>query len=202
MPSFPRLRVWCWLLWMGLILFPAVAPVQGEELDAFDLQVKAWAGDCKNAVTDVFDRFLQSGELTEAQLFDTFYIPIPNTSPQKFHTQYDRSLDEALRKILDGFLTRSDRLVFVVAVDVNGYLPTHNSRYDQPLTGDAEKDILNSRSKRIFNDRTGLAAARSIRPFLLQRYFRDTGEEMFDLSVPLFIRDRHWGAIRFGYRHP
>jgi methyl-accepting chemotaxis protein len=60
---------------------------------------------------------------------------------------------------------------------------------------------VNNRTKRIFNDRTGLAAAQNTAPFLIQKYQRDTGETMADLSVPIFIDGRHWGAVRIGYRH-
>ena len=47
---------------------------------------------------------------------------------------------------------------------------------------------------------TGLAAARNTEPYLLQKYARDTGEKMADLSVPIFIRNQHWGAVRIGYK--
>ena len=195
-------RILCLFILMGG-LFPDWSNGQSiVTLDEFDNQVKTWAGECKHSVIAVFDDLLQSGTLTEAQLFDTFYIPIPNSDPPKFHTQYDRVLDKVLQKILDGYLAKNDRLEYVVAVDMNGYVPTHNSRHFQTSSKEPEKDLMFSRSKRMFNDRTGLAAARSIQPFLLQRYFRDTGEVMYDLSLPVFIRDRHWGAVRFGYRHP
>jgi methyl-accepting chemotaxis protein len=69
-----------------------------------------------------------------------------------------------------------------------------------PLTGNLASDLVNNRTKRIFNDRTGLAAASSRSPFLVQRYQRDTGELMADLSVPVFVRGAHWGAVRIGYR--
>jgi methyl-accepting chemotaxis protein len=87
-----------------------------------------------------------------------------------------------------------------VTVDRNGYLPTHNQRYSQPLTGNLANDLVNNRTKRIFNDRTGLAAAQSTAPFLVQNYQRDTGETMADLSVPVFVQGKHWGAVRIGYR--
>ena len=196
-------RLMCLFILMGGLLFPEFSKAENVvALDEFDNQVKSWAGECKHAVVAVFDDLLQSGTLTEAQLFDTFYIPIPDSDPQKFHTQYDRVLDKVIQKILDSYLAKHDRLEYVVAVDVNGYVPTHNSRYFQASSEEPEKDLMISRSKRMFNDRTGLAAARSTQPFLLQRYFRDTGEVMYDMSLPFFIRDRHWGAIRFGYRHP
>jgi hypothetical protein len=86
------------------------------------------------------------------------------------------------------------------ATDLNGYLPTHNQRYSLPLTGNLAFDLVNNRTKRIFGDRTGIAAARNEAPYLLQRYRRDTGELMADLSVPVRVRGKHWGCVRIGYR--
>ena len=37
---------------------------------------------------------LEKGQLTEEQLFDNNYQPIPNTSPQKYHTAYDAYTDD------------------------------------------------------------------------------------------------------------
>jgi methyl-accepting chemotaxis protein len=91
-------------------------------------------------------------------------------------------------------------MVYAVMVDKFGYLPSHNVRYSQPLTGNLAIDLVNNRTKRIFNDRTGLAAARNKAPFLIQRYQRDTGEVMADLSVPVMVKGQHWGAVRLGYR--
>ena len=125
---------------------------------------------------------------------------IANTNPQKFNTQYDKLTDERLRIILDKCLAVDKRILFVVAVDRNGYLPTHNSKYSKPLTDDSDYNMKNNRTKRLFNDRTGLAAARNKEPYLLQNYQRDTGETIFDLSAPIFLKDKHWGAVRFGFK--
>jgi len=188
------------LLWFAL-LFLAVSPtVRAEELRDFDLKARGLAVQCADEVVAQFDLLLTSGKLTMAQLFDTFYIPIPDTEPQKYHTRYDQLVDPILRPVLDKTLAQSERFVFVVAVDVNGYLPTHNARYSRPLTGDPDADTKGNRTKRMFNDRTGLAAARNTAPYLLQRYSRDTGETMSDLSVPIVVQGRHWGALRIGYK--
>lgn len=87
---------------------------------------------------------------------------------------------------------------FAIAVDENGYAPTHNRKFAQPPTGDAAKDLLASRDKRIFDDDTAINTARSEQPMLLQTYLRDTGELLNDLSMPIFVRGRHWGAVRLG----
>jgi methyl-accepting chemotaxis protein len=50
----------------------------------------------------------------------------------------------------------------------------------------------------------GLAAARSREPFLLQTYRRDIGNNQFaimkNLSAPISVKGRHWGAVRIIYR--
>ena len=91
----------------------------------------------------MMERILQeavnSGKFRMEQLFDEHYVPIPGTDPQKYHTQYDSYLDTAIQQLEDEFL-KDEQVVFAVLVDRNGYLPTHNSKYSQPLTGDKEKD--------------------------------------------------------------
>ncbi len=191
-------------LFLITLLWPSssmAAQAQQQELTGFDLQVKEWADSCRDDVVKELNNLLAANRLSLSQLFDTFYVPIPNTYPQKFHTQYDSLTDQNLRIILDKYASMDKRLLFVVAVDVNGYLPTHNSRYSKPLTKDRDYNLLNNRTKRMFDDKTGLAAARNIQPYLLQKYSRDTGEELYDLSVPIFISGKHWGAIRIGYSH-
>jgi hypothetical protein len=186
-------------LCLALILW--VPSLQAQEtLSGFDLQVKALAENCRNDVQKEIEKLISSNRLTMAQVFDTFYIPIPKTYPQKFKTQYDKWTDEVLRIILDNYLEKDKRILFVVAVDRNGYLPTHNTRYSRPLTDDADYNTKNNRTKRLFNDRTGLAAARNTNPYLLQKYSRDTGEQLADLSVPIRIQGKHWGALRIGYK--
>ncbi len=176
--------------------------LHAEELieESFENRVLLLAKQCHGEVVQEFENILESNELTFNQLFDTFYIPIPDTNPQKYSTQYDKITDKRLRIILDKFLEKDERLLFVIAVDRNGYLPTHNSKYSKPLTDDQDYNTKNNRTKRLFNDRTGLAAARNTTEYLLQKYERDTGESFYDLSVPIYLREKHWGAIRIGFR--
>lgn len=142
---------------------------------------------------------LASKKFTMTELFDEAYLPIPGTDPQKYHTPYDRYLDETIQTIEDDYLQKDGQVVFAVLVDRNGYLPTHNRKYTQPLCGDKEKDRLGNRTKRLFNDEVGLAAARNQQEILVQVYLRDTGEKMWDISAPVYLNGIHWGAFRIGY---
>jgi len=150
-------------------------------------------------MTGLLSRAMEAGQLTREELFDKNYLPIPGTSPQKYHTAYDGYTDTHLQAHLDGYLAADDQVVFAVVVDTNGYLPTHNTRYSQPLTGDPERDRFGNRTKRMFDDPVGLAAARNLDEVLVQVYVRDTGEKMWDLSAPIYLAGEHWGAFRVGY---
>jgi methyl-accepting chemotaxis protein len=178
-------------------------PAQLDLLNAQEKEMLVVAQDFARRVAETMEGWLAAKEVTEERLFSFLYYPYPadkKVDPPKFTTDWDRLSDRDVQGIEEAVMTRSQALVFAVLVDRYGYLPTHNLRYSQPLTGNLASDLVNNRTKRIFNDRTGLAAAKSTAPFLLQRYLRDTGETMIDLSVPVFVRGVHWGAVRLGFR--
>ena len=95
-------------------------------------------------------------------------------------------------------MLKNPSIVFAVTVDNNGYLPTHNTKYTQPITGEKDKDKVGNRTKRIFNDPTGLAAAKNTQPGFVQVYKRDTGETMWDVSSPIIVKGKQWGNFRIG----
>jgi len=185
-----------------VVLFIFAAPVgAAETLTPFDKQVKKWAMACRDEVAAQFNLLLTSGKLSSPQLFDTFYIPIPDTSPQKYRTQYDLLSDGVVQPIIDKYQAYDKRVLAVYIVDRNGYVPTHNSNFSKPLTGYSYVDIKINRTKRMFNGRTGLAAARNEKPYLMQPYQTDAGSStLTDMSVPITIQGRHWGAVRVVYK--
>lgn len=148
----------------------------------------------------LFEQAIAKGTLTQEQIFSQAYKPIPNTNPQKFHTPYDNFTDQYFPDIQEPILNRHSNVMYAGGVDLNGYYPTHNKKFSQPLTGNYEKDLLQNRTKRIFSDRTGSRAGSNSKPMLLQTYKRDTGEVMHDLSVPIMVNGRHWGGFRIGFK--
>lgn len=151
-----------------------------------------------------FEEALAAGQLTEAQLFSAQYQPIPGTNPQQFTTPFVAFTDRVLPPIQEPLLGFSSKVVFCAAVDRNAFLPTHNLKFSRPQGADPVWNAANCRNRRIFNDRTGLAAARNTRKFLLQTYRRDMGGGRYvlmkDLSAPIIVGGRHWGGLRLGYQ--
>lgn len=142
---------------------------------------------------------LQARRLGLEQLFSRDYVPIPGTEPQKHRSAFDAVCDEVLPTVQEPLLAAEPWLVYAICANRDGYVPTHNQRFCQPLTGDPKHDLVHNRTKRIFGDRVGRTVGAHSDPWRLQVYRRDTGQIMFDLSVPIRVEGRHWGGFRIGY---
>lgn len=175
----------------------AASGVRTPQSEMIEIAMEAAA-----TVSALFEQALASGEIGLAELFDETYRPIAGSDPQQHMTRFVALTDRVLPPLQEKLLAGNKRIVFCAAVDRNGFLPTHNRKYSQPQGPDPVWNNANCRNRRIFNDRTGLAAARNQKPFLLQTYRRDMGGGNFlvmeDLSAPIFVRGRHWGGFRFG----
>lgn len=157
----------------------------------------------RNAAQAIGERFtadIAKGTLREQELFDRKLTPIAGTHPQKYSSSFDRYTDTVLPEYQEPVLQHPG-VVFAISITPEGYIPTHNTPYSQPLTGNAEQDYLNNRTKRLFNDKVGSRCGSHEKPMLLQTYIRETGEHMHDLSVPIYVNGKHWGGFRIGY-HP
>jgi methyl-accepting chemotaxis protein len=155
-------------------------------------------------IGQAFEAALAAGRIAEADLFDAQYQPIARTHPPQHLARHTGLSDELLPAIQEPMLSFSDKVVFCIATDRNGYVATHNRQYCQPQRGDLAWDTAHSRYRRIFNDRTGLASARNERPFLLQTYRRDMGAGQYvllkEVAAPIRVGGRHWGGLRLAYR--
>jgi methyl-accepting chemotaxis protein len=147
---------------------------------------------------DIFQMKIEEICNTGIDVFDRNYRLIAASKPQRFSTVYDSHFDKELRPMYDSALADISGSIYALCVDENGYAPTHNSKFAKPPTGKFEVDLLNTRDKRMFNDKVGITLAKNTSPFLLQTYMRDTGETINDFSMPIIVKGRHWGAIRIG----
>jgi methyl-accepting chemotaxis protein len=156
-------------------------------------------------VSQLLEDALRMRTLSEAALFDERYAPIAGTDPQQFMTGFVELAERLFPQVQEPVLRLSDKVVFCIAVDRNGYIPCHNQAYNQPQRpGDVLWNTAHSRGRRIFNDRTGLASARNKRPFLLQTYRRDMGGGNFivmkEAAAPITVAGRHWGGLRLAFK--
>ena len=175
---------------------------QRHELEQTTLEkARLAAGIGAQQYGDLLESAIDSGALTVNDVFDRNYVLIKGYDwgkNPKYHSRYDSVTDRLVPRLLDRILEDNKDFVFAIGVDDNGYIPTHNSRFTKPITGDSEKDLLGNRTKRIANYGEGLAAAKNLESSLVQIYKRNTGETMWDVSSPIFVKGKHWGALRVG----
>ncbi|MBW7862110.1 MAG: methyl-accepting chemotaxis protein [Rhodocyclaceae bacterium] len=146
----------------------------------------------RDAVQACLERHAAAG----VEVFDRQYRPISGTQPQKFETSYDRAVERDLQEIYQRALEEFPWLAVMIAVDGNGYAPTHVRQYSVHK-GEPEHDFVYSRHKRKFDDPVGLRSARNEAPYLAQTYLQSgTGRILTDISVPIFVRGRQWGNLR------
>src|SRR5262249_51288649 len=156
-------------------------------------------------VSRALEETVSSGRLARDALFDSNYVPVAGSNPVQFRTRFLDALDATLPQIQEPLLASDRRMVFCAAVDRNGYLPVHNRIYSQPQKpGDVAWNTTNCRNRRIFDDRAGFAAARNVRPYLIQSYPRDMGNGniimMREIDAPIHVFGEHWGGFRTAYK--
>ncbi|HEY3730182.1 MAG TPA: methyl-accepting chemotaxis protein [Steroidobacteraceae bacterium] len=160
--------------------------------------------DTAKRITAEFAAGIARGELTVGQLFDENYREIPGTNPKQYLTDYVDFTDRVLPPIQDPLQKIDPRIVFCVAWAKGGFLPTHNPNYRKPQGPDPEWNAANCRNRRLFDDRAVRKVAQNRKSFLLQTYRRNMGGGKFvlmkDLSSPIFVDGRHWGAFRMGFQ--
>ncbi len=155
-------------------------------------------------VADLLEAAVASGAISTQNVFDEAYQPMAKTNPAQHTTRFVALADKLFPAVQERMLAFSPKVVFCIAVDRNGFVPRHNKKYNQPQRGELAWDSANSRCRRIFNDRTGLASARNERPFLLRSYRRDMGGGSFvvmnEAAAPVTVNGKHRGGLRLAFR--
>ncbi|MDY0748368.1 methyl-accepting chemotaxis protein [Paucibacter sp. R3-3] len=173
-------------------------------LDIEDSPYIRGAQEAAAEIAALLEQALATGKIDTARLFDEHYRPVEGTSPAQHLSAFSPLAEQLFPQVQERLLQLSDKVVFCIAVDRNGYVAMHNRKYSQlQRSGDVVWNTANSRWRRIFNDRTGLASARNQRPFLLQTYRRDMGGGRFVLlkeaAAPIVVRGQHWGGLRLAF---
>lgn len=163
------------------------------------------AGQVASQIAVALELAVEQRRISLSDLFDERYRAIEGTQPQQHETRFNALTDDLFPPIQEAALKMLPDVVFCIGADRNGYISTHNKVYcNKQRPGDITWNTANSRWRRVFNDRTGLASARNTHPFLLQTYRRDMGGGNFVLlkeaAAPITVQGRHWGGLRLAYR--
>ncbi|HTH29268.1 MAG TPA: methyl-accepting chemotaxis protein [Sphingobium sp.] len=147
---------------------------------------------------------IRRGELTEADVFDTDYVPIAGTDPVQYRTRFVDFADRHLRPMLDEQTARDATIFGCCLVDRNGFLPTHISLRSQPQRpGELDWNTEHARNRRFFLDNQTRRVMNREGDYFVCTYRQDLGDGHYralrSVLVPMAIGDRRWGVYELGY---
>lgn len=156
-------------------------------------------------ISEAFEAGIRNGDIAEADLFDRNYVSVKGSNPEKFTVAGLEFYKKVLPAIQNRIRDENPTLSMCCAVDSGCYLPVHNKECSQaPRVDDPDWNKIHSRQEMIWGHSVGQQAVEHDAPFLLQAYRRETGNKEFkmmkDVSSPIYVNGKKWGAIRCGYK--
>lgn len=169
-----------------------------------DSAVVELAARVRDEFVAIAERGLAAGTLTVEQLFDTDYVRVPHSNPERFRTTLSDWADANWRPLFDRIVAEHPEVKMSSAGDMNGFLPTHISDCSRAPTGDLEHDTAHCRNGRILLDAIDAAAKRSDAPFFMAVY-RQEGDgtnyvTVRNVYMPVVIGGRRWGDVEVAYQ--
>lgn len=162
------------------------------------------ARDHATLVSGIFEKALEDGEISHADLFCVDHKEIPGSNPTRYTTPSLSMIEKRIAHLNDEICDSREEIVFVILTDREGYVPVHVRQFAKPMGDDPIWNTANSRHRNIFNDRIGLRAAHNKREVQLQSYRRDMGGGVFvlmkELNTPIIVKGEYWGNVRFAYK--
>ncbi len=150
------------------------------------------------------EQAIAKGQISESAVFDTAYVPIAGSNPERFSNGFSAWAAAHWQPELDRVMAADTRIVACVCSDVNGYLPTHISEMSQSPTGDLAHDTLACRNGRIIMNETDIVAKQSTADYHMSVYRHEGDGRSFLVNrhvyVPLYVGGRRWGDFEIAYR--
>ena len=146
----------------------------------------------------------QNNVISKGELFDITYVEIPGTNPPQYEAKHTALAERLFPNFIEPPLDQDSRITFCAITDRNGYIAAHNRKCSLPQRpGDVVWNTANARNRRVFDDGTGIMAARCQNP-VVQTYSRDMGGGNFvvlkEVDAPIAVEGRHWGAVRLAFK--
>ncbi|MBA3676244.1 MAG: chemotaxis protein [Sphingosinicella sp.] len=152
----------------------------------------------------LIEKAIERGEISEAAVFDTHYVPMSGTNPTQYTTLFVDFADEHVRPVLDRLKGADACHIAAAMSDINGYLPTHITERSKPQTSDPKWNAEHCRNRRNFIDDATRRAIESENEAMLYTYRMNLGDGRYlpvkTVFVPMFIAGRRWGNLELAYR--
>ena len=156
-------------------------------------------------IVALVEQALADGELSEDEVFDREYRPIPGSDPERYDNRFNAFADKHIRPILDRYKDSRSEIMSSVASNQDGYLPTHLSERSRAPTGNRDHDEkfcrnrmkpLDDMTQRAIDMRDELFTASCYRLAGDEGRKSQTGKNIF---VPLRFNGRYWGNFEIFY---
>lgn len=149
----------------------------------------------------VLEDLLAEGRLSTRQLFEPTYRAHSDGRADRFESEASGLLVERVGPLLEAAYRRAgDAAIFLTLMDRRGLMidiqMTDRDEYRIAGEGDSRRSRLGT----LREDPVTLAAVRNREPFLFQVYTGRSGLTMHEVSVPIHVGERHFGAVRLGFR--
>jgi len=201
-----QVAVWLICILLPLVSGAAFAIIEGAtsraEEEAINRGVIAARAGAQ-AYSAILEAGVDSGKIDLAGMIDlplSAYVQIQGlkTDVPRYHNPIDGYTDMYVQAMEDEIRNSNPDIIYSTGIDTNGYVPTTHLPFSELPTGDKKRDKEVARSKMRYNTALHLSAARSPLPLLIQPYHRDTGDEVWDIAVPIKVKGQHFGAFRVG----
>ena len=191
--------------------------IEGLEMTAssmFDSIVQAGLSPADNAMVEraqaaareivaLTEAAVAAGQLDPAALFDRDYREIPGSIPPRFRTALCDWADREWRPLLDRIAGSHPAIMAAACTDMEGFLPTHLTRFSQAPTGDLAHDTRHCRNGRKILDPIDEKAKRSSAPFMMAVYRQEGDGRAYkvvrNVYLPLVFEGRRWGDLELAY---
>ncbi|MFZ2995439.1 methyl-accepting chemotaxis protein [Sphingobium sp.] len=156
------------------------------------------------AMSDVLEQAIDSGQLREDALFSEDYAPIPGTSPPQYSHPVQAAMLPTARARQE--LARQYSGLFgMTFTDRNAYGAIAMPERAQPQRpGDDVWNAEHSRQGLIFDFPDTRAQAKTTQPFCIKAYRRLTADGtvilLKQVIASIHVRGRHWGILQMAYQ--
>ncbi|SDS46932.1 methyl-accepting chemotaxis protein [Halopseudomonas litoralis] len=142
---------------------------------------------------------LQELDQRGVDMFDRSYQALKD-QPGKHRVSWTDSFRQLVQPLLDEWdCGGEDGVLYMTAIDDQGYMAAARTAASQPLSGDPRKDAMRSTHMRFtISNPVELENLRRCTYISMGTFILPDGRPIYVLFVPLMLKDRRWGTLTAG----
>ncbi|MEO6386979.1 MAG: methyl-accepting chemotaxis protein [Croceibacterium sp.] len=154
-------------------------------------------------MVELTEAAVADGSLDMGALFDRDYRDVTGSNPKRYRTQLCDWADRNWRPLLDRIAASDPTIMAAACTDMNGFLPTHLSRFSLMPTGELGHDTRFCRNGRKILDPIDEKSKASQAPYMMAVYRQEGDGRAYkvvrNVYLPLSFGGRRWGDLELAY---